>query len=174
MHVSFTTQNKVFSRYIYQISNVTFKLQPAARVSRYVGFSYMRQYCLMSPWSEKSFWILDFYVTKYIVTVPQFQRTNGGFHQVKHRFFYWDSCLNASHPPRETTKHHIHNFFFLKVLTDSVLVVTGRRQNIKIQNTEFCEGRSYYSPANCGRIFKSDLTLPDQLAVFTLNIVGYS
>lgn len=64
----------------------------------------------MSPWSGKSFWVMDFHVTKCVVTVLQFRCTHGGFHQVNHRFFSY--CMNAFHPPlRDTTKPHIHNFF---------------------------------------------------------------
>jgi hypothetical protein len=40
-------QNRVF--------NVAFKRQPTVHFDRY-----MRQYCLMSLWSKKSFWVLDF------------------------------------------------------------------------------------------------------------------
>jgi hypothetical protein len=41
----------------------------------------------MSLWLEKSFWVLDFHVTKCVVTVLHFRCTQGGFHQVNHRFF---------------------------------------------------------------------------------------
>lgn len=65
-----------------QILIVAFKLQPNAHVGRQAGHSYIRQYCLMSLWLEKSFWVLDFHVTKCVVTVLHFRCTQGGFHQV--------------------------------------------------------------------------------------------